>query len=52
MLSAILGLGLAFMIGASCRFFQVPLPAPPKLSGALLVLTMTLGFLAGNLIFA
>ena len=52
MLSAILGLGLAFMIGASCRFFQVPLPAPQKLSGALLVLTMTLGFLAGNLIFA
>jgi XapX domain-containing protein len=44
MLSSILGLGLAFLIGASCRFFDVPLPAPPKFSGALLVLTMTLGF--------
>lgn len=44
MLNSILGLALAFLIGASCRFFNVPLPAPPKLNGALLVLTMTLGF--------
>lgn len=41
-----LGLGLA--IGAGCRWFDLPLPAPPRLVGALLVLAMTLGYLAAN----
>ena len=38
-----LALGLA--IGAGCRWFDLPLPAPPKLVGALLVVSMTLGFM-------
>lgn len=39
-ISLALGLG----IGMACRWFDLPLPAPPKLVGALLVLAITLGF--------
>lgn len=48
MLNSLLGLMLAFFIGAGCRFFGLPLPAPGRLGGALLVLTMTLGFFVGG----
>jgi XapX domain-containing protein len=43
------GLLLGLAIGAACRWFDLPLPAPPRLVGALLVLAMTLGFLAADL---
>ena len=46
---AFIGIGLGVLIGFICRWFDLPLPAPPKLVGALLVVTMTLGFLAGGL---
>lgn len=36
-------LGLA--IGVACRWFDLPLPAPPKMVGALLVVSITLGFI-------
>ena len=36
-----MGLLLAFLIGAGCRFFDVPIPGPPRLVGALLVVSMT-----------
>ena len=39
-----LGLILAFAIGVACRLAAIPLPAPPVLIGALLVLAMTLGY--------
>lgn len=39
-----LGLFLAFAIGVACRLAGIPLPAPPVLIGALLVLAMTLGY--------
>ena len=39
-----LGLLLAFAIGIVCRLADIPLPAPPALIGALLVLAMTLGY--------
>ncbi|MFY0310456.1 DUF1427 family protein [Leisingera sp. D0M16] len=39
-----LGLLLAIVIGAACRLANIPLPAPPVLIGALLVLAMTLGY--------
>ena len=45
MTAAIVGIALGLAIGAGCRWFDVPLPAPPKLVGALLVVAMTLGFL-------
>lgn len=40
----ICGLMLGATIGAACRWFDLPLPSPPTLTGALLVLTMTLGY--------
>jgi XapX domain-containing protein len=43
-----IGIGLGLGIGFVCRYFDLPLPAPPKLVGALLVVAMTLGFLAGG----
>ena len=49
MIATIIGLALGLLIGALCRYFDIPRPAPPKLVGALLVVTMTLGFLAGGL---
>lgn len=49
MISAIIGLLLGFLIGVGCRWFDLPLPAPPRIVGALLVVFMTLGFLATDL---
>ncbi|CAN5328825.1 hypothetical protein BH24PSE2_BH24PSE2_01590 [soil metagenome] len=40
------GILLALTIGVSCRLAGVPVPAPQALSGAVLVLAMTLGYLA------
>lgn len=45
-----LGLLLGFFIGVGCRLFRLPLPAPSRLEGALLVLTMTLGYLGTGLL--
>ena len=39
-----LGLLVALAIGVACRLAAIPLPAPPVLIGALLVLAMTLGY--------
>ena len=41
----LVGLALGFLIGAGCRRFDIPVPAPPRLVGALLVVSMSLGFL-------
>jgi XapX domain-containing protein len=38
-----LGFVVAFLLGLVCRVFDIPSPAPPVLTGALLVLAMTLG---------
>lgn len=40
----IAGFVLAFLIGIACRVSGVPLPAPPLLIGALLVVAMTVGY--------
>jgi XapX domain-containing protein len=51
MTTAAVGLVLGIVIGAGCRFFDIPSPAPPRLIGALLLLAMTLGFItAGQLL--
>lgn len=47
-LKNIIGLLLGLGIGAGCRFSGVSLPAPPALAGALLVVTITLGYLAAQ----
>jgi XapX domain-containing protein len=41
-----LGIIIAFAVGLACRVFAIPSPAPPALTGALLVLAMTLGYAA------
>lgn len=49
MTASLIGLALGALIGAGCRWFDLPLPAPPRIVGALLVVFMTLGFLAADL---
>ena len=49
MISALIGLCLGFLIGVGCRWFDLPLPAPPRIVGALLVVCMTLGFIGTDL---
>jgi len=46
MTKTLLGLVLGLLIGAGCRYFDVPVPSPPKLIGALLVVAMTVGYTA------
>jgi XapX domain-containing protein len=46
------GIMMAFGIGAFCRWFDIPSPAPPKLVGALLVVAMTIGFLVTDRLLA
>jgi len=48
MINTVIGLILGLAIGAGCRWFDLPSPAPPKIVGALLVVMMTLGFLAAD----
>jgi XapX domain-containing protein len=50
MLGAALGIVMGLTIGGACRWFDIPLPAPPKSVGAFLVLAMTLGFLGAELV--
>jgi XapX domain-containing protein len=52
MLQIAFGIVIAFGIGAGCRWFDIPSPAPPKLVGALLVVAMTLGFLGTDYLLA
>ena len=52
MIGGLIGLLLGFLIGVGCRWFDLPLPAPPRLIGALLVVAMTLGFLGADLALA
>jgi XapX domain-containing protein len=40
----VIGLGVSFAVGAGCRYFDIPVPSPPVLPGALLVVAMTLGY--------
>ena len=44
-MSEALGLLLGAAIGVACRWFDLPLPAPPRIVGALLVVTMSMGFI-------
>lgn len=44
----VIGLLLGLAIGAGCRVFDVPVPSPHKLMGALLVLSITVGYIAAD----
>jgi XapX domain-containing protein len=48
MTAAAIGIVLGLAIGVACRLLDIPLPAPPKLVGALLVLAMTLGYVGAG----
>lgn len=48
MMKSGIGILLGFLIGAFCRVAGVPVPAPPVLPGALLVLAMTCGYLIAD----
>lgn len=48
MIAAVTGLLLGLVIGAGCRFFDIPSPAPPRLIGACLLLAMTVGFVTAD----
>ena len=39
-----IGLVLSFVIGPGCSYVDIPAASPPVISGALIVLTMTLGY--------
>ncbi|HYO80294.1 MAG TPA: DUF1427 family protein [Bryobacteraceae bacterium] len=47
-MKVLIGLFVAFLIGAGCRFFDIPVPSPPVLPGALLVVAMTLGYTSSD----
>jgi XapX domain-containing protein len=44
MIRIALGFELSSVIGAGCRYFDIPAPSPPVIPAALIVLAMTLGY--------
>lgn len=49
-MTSLLGLALGLGIGAACRWFDIPCPAPTRVVGALLVVATTAGFLVVDLL--
>lgn len=49
MIASLIGLVLGVFISVGCRWFDLPLPAPPRVVGALLVVFMTIGFIGADL---
>lgn len=47
-MKTVAGFALAFAIGAACRWLDIPLPSPTRLLGAMLVLTITVGYVAAD----
>ena len=45
MIKIALGVVVGLAIGAGCRWFDVPVPSPPSIVGALLVVAMTIGYI-------
>ena len=52
MIKVLAGLILGLLIGSACRWFDIPLPGPPKLVGALLIVSITVGYLATDKLIA
>ncbi len=44
----LIGVIVSFAVGVGCRYFDIPVPSPPVIPGALLVLAMTIGYSATN----
>lgn len=45
MLKLIIGILIAFSIGAACRYFDLPVPAPPAIMGVVLILAISVGYI-------
>ena len=52
MIKVLVGIVLGLSIGVACRLFDIPVPSPPKLTGALLVVAMTVGYMVTDKIIA
>ena len=44
----LIGVLVSFVVGVGCRYFDIPVPSPPVIPGALLVLAMTIGYSSTN----
>jgi XapX domain-containing protein len=44
----LIGILIALLIGASCRYFNLPVPAPPSLLGVLLIVAISCGYLLAD----
>jgi XapX domain-containing protein len=51
-MKSVIGLVIGFLLGFACRYFDIPVPSPPKILGAVLVVTTTLGYLAADRLLA
>ena len=51
-MKSVIGLLLGFALGDLCRFFDIPVPSPPKLLGALLVVATTVGYMTVDRLMA
>jgi XapX domain-containing protein len=47
-MKGLIGLLVGFVLGAMCRWLDIPVPSPPKLLGALLVVATTVGYMAAD----
>ncbi len=43
-----IALALSLSIGLACRFFNLPLPAPPTFIGVLMIAGLALGYFLGG----
>ena len=48
MIRTLLGFLIGVSIGAGCRFADIPVPSPHTLVGALLVVSITVGYVAAD----
>jgi XapX domain-containing protein len=48
MLQAVAGIVIGLTVGAFCRVFDIPSPAPPRIVGAVILIAMTLGFISAG----
>jgi XapX domain-containing protein len=44
MIKPLIGIALGVCIGIGCRFFDIPLPGPPAILGAILAVAMATGY--------
>ena len=51
-MNEVIGIAIGFGIGAACRKLDIPCPAPPHLMGAMLVVSITAGFVLCQWILA